>query len=88
VAFQRGLNDEALRHWTEAEKLTKPGSDQQAYLLVNIGLAHARAKNYEEAISIASQQIENGAQIIDINMDDGMLDAEKEMVEFLVDRTV
>jgi Flp pilus assembly protein TadD len=50
VAFQRGLNDEALRHWTEAEKLTEPGSDQQVYLLVNIGLAHARAKNYEEAI--------------------------------------
>ncbi len=42
-----------------------------------------KEKNYDEAISIASQQIENGAQIIDINMDDGMLDAEKEMVEFL-----
>ncbi len=42
-----------------------------------------REKKYDEAISIASQQIENGAQIIDINMDDGMLDAEKEMVEFL-----
>ena len=42
-----------------------------------------REKNYEEALSIARQQVENGAQIIDINLDDAMLDAEKEMVIFL-----
>ncbi|MBL7104350.1 MAG: methionine synthase [Bacteroidales bacterium] len=40
-------------------------------------------KKYEEALSIARQQVENGAQIIDINMDDAMLDAEKSMVNFL-----
>ncbi len=39
--------------------------------------------NYEEALSIARNQVESGAQIIDINMDDAMLDAEKEMVTFL-----
>ena len=40
-------------------------------------------KKYEEALSIAREQVENGAQVIDVNMDDAMLDAEKEMVTFL-----
>jgi 5-methyltetrahydrofolate--homocysteine methyltransferase len=42
-----------------------------------------REKQYEETLSIARHQVENGAQIIDVNMDDAMLDAEKEMVNFL-----
>jgi 5-methyltetrahydrofolate--homocysteine methyltransferase len=42
-----------------------------------------REEKYEEALSVARQQVENGAQIIDINMDDAMLDAEKAMTEFL-----
>ena len=42
-----------------------------------------RDGKYEEALSIARDQVENGAQAIDINMDDAMLDAEKEMVTFL-----
>ncbi len=42
-----------------------------------------REKKYEEALSIARQQVENGAQVIDINIDDSMLDSEKEMVKFL-----
>ncbi len=42
-----------------------------------------REGKYEEALSIARKQVENGAQAIDINMDDAMLDAEKEMVTFL-----
>ncbi|MCP4180047.1 MAG: methionine synthase [bacterium] len=42
-----------------------------------------REKNYEEALSIARQQIENGAQVIDVNMDDGMLDAVEEIKTFL-----
>lgn len=42
-----------------------------------------KEKNYEEALSIARKQVEDGAQVIDINMDDGLLDAEKEMVTFL-----
>ena len=42
-----------------------------------------KEKKYEEALSIAREQVENGAQIIDINMDDAMLDAKEEMVKFL-----
>ncbi|MGF1720194.1 methionine synthase [Vibrio kyushuensis] len=38
---------------------------------------------YDEALSVAREQVENGAQIIDINMDEGMLDAEACMVRFL-----
>ena len=39
--------------------------------------------SYEEALAIAQQQVENGAQILDINMDDGLLDGAKEMSSFL-----
>jgi len=39
--------------------------------------------NYEEALSVARQQVEGGAQIIDINMDEGMLDSKEAMVKFL-----
>lgn len=39
--------------------------------------------SYEEALSIARKQVEDGALVIDVNMDDGLLDAEKEMVTFL-----
>ena len=42
-----------------------------------------RDGKYEEALAIARDQVENGAQAIDINLDDAMLDAEKEMVIFL-----
>jgi len=42
-----------------------------------------KEKKYEEALSIARQQIENGAQIIDVNMDDAMLNGEHEMKTFL-----
>jgi len=38
---------------------------------------------YEEAVSVARQQVENGAQIIDVNMDEGMLDAIDAMTRFL-----
>jgi 5-methyltetrahydrofolate--homocysteine methyltransferase len=41
------------------------------------------AGNYEEAVTIARQQVENGAQIIDINMDEGMLDGAAAMTRFL-----
>ncbi len=40
-------------------------------------------KNYEEALQIARKQVEEGAQVIDVNMDDAMLDAQKEMTTFL-----
>lgn len=40
-------------------------------------------KKYDEALSIARQQVEDGALIIDVNMDDGLLDAKEEMTTFL-----
>ena len=63
-------------------------------LFVNIGertnvtgsKAFARlilAGDYAEALSVARQQVENGAQVIDVNMDEAMLDSEKAMVTFL-----
>ena len=42
-----------------------------------------KEKNYDEAISIARKQVADGALVIDINMDDGLLDAKGEMVNFL-----
>lgn len=40
-------------------------------------------KKYEEALSVAREQVENGAQIIDINMDEGLLDSKAIMIKFL-----
>jgi 5-methyltetrahydrofolate--homocysteine methyltransferase len=40
-------------------------------------------EDYETALDVARQQVENGAQIIDINMDEGMLEGEEAMVRFL-----
>ena len=37
--------------------------------------------DYEAALEVARQQVENGAQIIDVNMDEGMLDGEEAMVD-------
>ena len=38
---------------------------------------------YEEALSVALDQVKNGAQIIDVNMDEGLIDSKKAMVKFL-----
>ncbi|MEO8763012.1 MAG: methionine synthase [Ginsengibacter sp.] len=42
-----------------------------------------REGNYEEALSVARQQVESGAQVLDVNMDDALLDGEKAMTTFL-----
>ena len=42
-----------------------------------------KENNYEEALSVARQQVENGAQILDVNMDDALLDGVKAMTTFL-----
>jgi len=57
------------------ERTNVAGSRKFARLILN--------EQYDEALSIARDQVENGAQVIDINMDEGMLDAEKAMVHFL-----
>ena len=38
---------------------------------------------FDEAVAVARQQVENGAQVLDVNMDEGMLDSEKAMVDYL-----
>ena len=57
------------------ERTNVTGSPKFAKLILN--------GQFEEALSVARQQVEGGAQIIDINMDEGMLDSEKAMVNFL-----
>ena len=42
-----------------------------------------KEENYEEAISVALSQVEGGAQVIDVNMDEGMLESEEVMTRFL-----
>ncbi|VAW69379.1 5-methyltetrahydrofolate--homocysteine methyltransferase, partial [hydrothermal vent metagenome] len=72
----------------------EPLTINDASLFVNIGertniTGSARFKRlileeeYETALDVAREQVESGAQIIDINMDEGMLDGEKAMVTFL-----
>ena len=72
----------------------EPVSIGEGALFVNIGertnvtgsKAFARMilnGQYEEALAVARQQVENGAQIIDINMDEAMLDSKAAMVRFL-----
>ncbi len=57
------------------ERTNVTGSKAFARLIIN--------EQYDEALSVARQQVENGAQVIDINMDEGMLDAVKAMTHFL-----
>ena len=57
------------------ERTNVTGSPKFAKLILN--------GNYEEALSVAAQQVDNGAQIIDINMDEGLLDGEQAMTTFL-----
>ena len=42
-----------------------------------------KEERYEEAVDVARQQVANGAQILDVNMDEGLIDSEKAMVRFL-----
>jgi 5-methyltetrahydrofolate--homocysteine methyltransferase len=42
-----------------------------------------KEEKFEEALSVAREQVEGGAQVIDVNMDEGMLDSEKAMTTFL-----
>lgn len=68
------IDDESL-FVNVGERTNVTGSKAFARLIIN--------EQYEEALSVARQQVENGAQVIDINMDEGMLDAVKAMTHFL-----
>ena len=57
------------------ERTNVTGSKAFARLILN--------GQYEEALAVARQQVENGAQIIDVNMDEAMLDSQAAMVRFL-----
>jgi 5-methyltetrahydrofolate--homocysteine methyltransferase len=57
------------------ERTNVTGSPKFAKLILN--------GQFDEALAIARQQVENGAQILDVNMDEGMLDSEAAMVKFL-----
>ncbi|RIJ37552.1 methionine synthase [Pontibacter oryzae] len=57
------------------ERTNVTGSKKFSRLIVN--------GEFEEALSVAQQQVEGGAQIIDVNMDEGMLDSEQAMTAFL-----
>ncbi|MCS1407869.1 MAG: Methionine synthase [Verrucomicrobia subdivision 3 bacterium] len=57
------------------ERTNVTGSPHFAKLILN--------DRYENALKVARQQVENGAQIIDVNMDEGMLDSEAAMTKFL-----
>ena len=60
----------------------RTGNDQ-FLIFCNIFLRLINEKKYEEALSIARKQVEDGALVIDVNMDDGLLDAREEMTTFL-----
>ncbi len=74
-----GLEPLVLRPLTNfvnvGERTNVTGSKKFARLI--------RDNKYEEALSVARQQVESGAQILDVNMDDALLDGEKAMQTFL-----
>ncbi|MGI4982463.1 MAG: dihydropteroate synthase, partial [Janthinobacterium lividum] len=57
------------------ERTNVTGSKAFARLILN--------EQFDEAVAVARQQVENGAQVIDINMDEAMLDSKAAMVRFL-----
>ena len=57
------------------ERTNVTGSAKFRKLIVN--------RDYATALDVAREQVENGAQIIDVNMDEGLIDSKKAMVEFL-----
>ncbi|QSP93782.1 methionine synthase [Marinobacter salinisoli] len=72
----------------------EPFTGDENVLFINVGertnvtgsrrfLRLIKEEQYEEALSVARDQVENGAQIIDINMDEGMLESREVMVTFL-----
>ncbi len=98
-AIAEAAKDLAPRHLPEKEHVPKLSGLEPLKLspnlnFINIGertnltgsIAFKKLiveKNYEEALRVAREQVENGAQIIDINMDEGMIDSEAVMVHFL-----
>ena len=79
--------------WLSGLELMEVRPESQA-IFVNVGercnvagsrkfLRLIKEGSYEEALAIARKQVDDGAMVLDVNMDDGLLDAEKEMKHFL-----
>ena len=68
--------DTKLNNFTNVGERTNVAGSRKFARLISEG-------NYDEALQIAAKQIEDGASIIDINMDDAMLDSTKEMERFV-----
>ena len=79
--------------WLSGLELTEVRSGSEP-VFVNVGercnvagsrkfLRLIKEGSYEEALAIARKQVDDGAMVLDVNMDDGLLDAEKEMNHFL-----
>ncbi len=96
AASVKGLAPREVPQLPQATRLSglEPMRIDSDSLLVNVGertnvTGSARfaklilGDDYDTAVGVARDQVENGAQIIDINMDEGMLDAEAAMVRFL-----
>jgi 5-methyltetrahydrofolate--homocysteine methyltransferase len=79
LPFYSGLEPVTIRKETNfvniGERTNVTGSRKFARLITE--------GNYEEALTVALHQVEGGAQILDVNMDEGMLDSEAVMVRFL-----
>ena len=79
LPFYSGLEPVTIRKETNfvniGERTNVTGSRKFARLITE--------GNYEEALTVALHQVEGGAQILDVNMDEGMLDSEAAMVRFL-----
>ncbi len=96
AALLADVKPRALPHVPVAQRLSglEPFTIDDDSLFVNVGertnvtgsKAFARMilnEQYDEALSVARQQVENGAQVIDINMDEAMLDSQAAMTRFL-----
>lgn len=90
VTFDHGLNNQRLLQLSGLEAVTVTSESN----FVNIGertnvtgsarfLKLIKAGKYEEALEVALDQVRGGAQVIDVNMDEGMLDSKEAMVKFL-----
>lgn len=92
------MNSKYTYKWTNLPYLTLSGLEPLIVTpetnFVNIGertnvagskmfLRLINENKFDEALSVAREQVENGAQIIDINMDDGLIDGKEAMVKFL-----
>src|SRR5206468_2119636 len=75
LRFARGQDDSGSQFIMVGERTNVTGSPKFAQLI--------KAGQLEPALAIAKQQIDGGANILDVNMDEGLLDSEQVMTDFL-----